>query len=276
MALIYVAVLDDGTSSLALRHPSRAVSQFLSSGGGESCAAVHCFLVAHLIDGTDCCGLAANQVRSSARLGFDTRVSGNYLHRFFGGTFSSQIMAAMSGMLNSPERALLLSAMGNVFIASLILLPIVLVMLLVSRFPGTVRPFPVASNDSLPVWQLALLVLIWTAIAVPAQLEQHRFVTHARFVERGGYRESLDYLGRYARKDFPASRRIEPNPYHYEAWERLPNLMAVLRPNDPEWVRRVYLDHMEALFSHHWLGCHPSRCCRCSVLWNGFLKGRSG
>src|SRR5438876_8067862 len=83
MALIYVAVLDDGTSSLALRHPSRAVSQFLSSGGGESCAAVHCFLVAHLIDGTDCCGLAANQVRSSDRLGFDTRVSGNYLHRFF-------------------------------------------------------------------------------------------------------------------------------------------------------------------------------------------------
>jgi len=105
---------------------------------------------------------------------------------FFGGTFSSQIMAAMSGMLNSPERALLLSAMGNVFIASLILLPIVLIMLLVSRFPGTVRPFPVASNDSLPVWQLALLVLIWTAIAVPAQLEQHRFVTQARFVERGG------------------------------------------------------------------------------------------
>jgi len=67
----------------------------------------------------------------------------------------------------------------------------------------------------------------------------------------------LDYLGRHARKDFPASRRIEPNPYHYEAWERLPNLMAVLRRNEREWVRRVHLDHMEALFSHQWLGCPP-------------------
>ena len=175
-----------------------------------------------------------------------------------GGTLSSQIMAGMSGMLNSPEKALLVAAMGNVFTAALILLPIVLIMLLVWRFTGTARPFPAASNDSLSAWQLALLVLIWTAIAVPAQLEQRRFVTHARFVERGAYRESLDYLGRYARKDFPASRRIEPDPYHYEAWERLPNLMAALRSNNPEWVRRVYLEHMEALFSHRWLGCSPA------------------
>jgi len=68
----------------------------------------------------------------------------------FGGTLSSQIMAGMSGMLNSPEKALLVSAMGNVFTAALILLPIVLAMLLVWRFPGTVRPFPVVTNDSFP------------------------------------------------------------------------------------------------------------------------------
>ena len=176
---------------------------------------------------------------------------------FFGGTLSSQIMAGMSGMLNSPESALLLSAMGNVFVAALILLPIVLTILIVRRFAGTVRPFPVASNDSFPAWQLALLIFIWAAIAVPAQREQRRFVTHARLIELGQYRQSLEYLGRYTRKDFPASRRIEPDPYHYEAWERLPSVMAVLRPNHPEWVRRVYLDHMEALFSHRWLACPP-------------------
>ena len=34
--------------------------------------------------------------------------------------------------------------------------------------------------------------------------------------------------------------------------------MAALRSNDPEWVRRVYLEHMEALFSHRWLGCSPA------------------
>jgi len=35
--------------------------------------------------------------------------------------------------------------------------------------------------------------------------------------------------------------------------------MASLQPMDPEWIRRLYLDDMEVLFSHYWLMCKPDR-----------------
>ena len=99
---------------------------------------------------------------------------------------------------------------------------------------------------------------IWIAIAIPAQIEQYRFVTHAILIEAGKYRQSVDYLSRYTRRDFPASRRIEPNPYEYQVWEQLPNIMAVLQPSDPGWIRRLYLENMDVMFSHYELDCGPS------------------
>jgi hypothetical protein len=180
------------------------------------------------------------------------------LTALFGGDFSRQIMAAMSGMRNAPEKVLMTAALNNVFTTALILLPIVLILLAVFRFRKTVPPFPEAGEGQMPVRTLCLLAAIWIAIAVPAQIEQYRFVTHAKLIETGKYRQSVDYLSHYTRKDFPASRRIEPNPYEYQVWEQLPNIMAVLQPSDPEWIRRLYLEHMDVMFSHYGLECGPS------------------
>ena len=33
--------------------------------------------------------------------------------------------------------------------------------------------------------------------------------------------------------------------------------MAALNATDPVWVRKLYLDHMEVVFSHSWMGCNP-------------------
>ena len=180
-----------------------------------------------------------------------------FLGEIFGSTLSRRIMAAMSGMRNAPEEQLLDLAVSRVLVGALILLPFLLVMVNTWRLRRTLQPLPEARKGALPAGGLMLLSAVWIAIAVPAQIEQHRFVTHARLIQGGKYRESVEYLAHFQRKDFPASRRIEPNPYNYRAWEDLPKIMASLQPMDPEWIRRLYLEDMEVLFSHYWLMCKP-------------------
>jgi hypothetical protein len=171
----------------------------------------------------------------------------------FGGRASQQIMAGMAGMRNAPEENLIALALGNVFTGALVVLPAVVGLLAARRFSAGVQPFPKPAAAPLPVWPLLALAAAWIAIAALPQLEQYHFVTHAQLVEAAKYRESVDYLAQYARKDFPASRRMEPNPYEYQVWEQLPEIMATLKPSDPEWIRRLYLDHMEVMFSHYYL-----------------------
>jgi len=180
------------------------------------------------------------------------------LGAIFSGDLGRQIMADMSGMRNAPEKILLAAAQNDVSMAAALLLPVVLILLRVFRIRETVRPFPEASPGRFPARTLCVLAAIWIAIAIPAQLEQYRFVTHAKLIETGQYRQSVDYLSHYTRKDFPASRRIEPDPYDYQVWKELPEIMAVLQPSDPEWIRRLYLEHMEVMFSHRWLDCGPA------------------
>lgn len=176
----------------------------------------------------------------------------------FSPAFSRHILAAMSGMRNSPEEILVLNALGYIWWGALIVL--VVVMILVARFhlSKIVQPFPAIVESPVPVVTLLTLTVAWIAVAIPAQREQYRFVTHAKMVESGKYRESLDYLEHFTRRDFPASRRISPDPYDYKSWEQLPGVVAALKPTDPEWIRRLYLDHLGVLFSHYWLMCSPA------------------
>jgi hypothetical protein len=169
--------------------------------------------------------------------------------------FSRALLAGMAGMRNAPEENLMLAALSNILMGALVLLVVVITLLNVRRFKGKTQPFPDVSKDGFPLWTVLCSVVVWIGIAIPEQVKQYHFVTHAGLIGEGKYRESLDYMGGYSKSDFPASRRIEPNPYEYRVWEQLPKVMANLRPTDPEWIRRVYLSHMEAMFSHHWLNC---------------------
>jgi hypothetical protein len=169
----------------------------------------------------------------------------------FSPSFGQHIMAAMSGMRNAPEIEIIDATVGNVLLGALILLPFLLVLMISQRLRKSTKPFPPATKAPVPIHTLLTLAAAWVAVAILPQIEQYHFVTHAALVQNGNYRESLDYLARHTRKDFPTSRRIEPNPYRYPAWEQLPPIMAALRPTDPEWIRRLCLDDLGVLFSHY-------------------------
>jgi len=81
------------------------------------------------------------------------------LSTIFSGDFSRQIMASMSGMRNAPEKELMMSALGNIFMTALILLPIVAILLALRRFRETVRPFPEVGPGQLPVRMLCVLYI---------------------------------------------------------------------------------------------------------------------
>ncbi|HEX5218607.1 MAG TPA: hypothetical protein VFZ59_03485, partial [Verrucomicrobiae bacterium] len=91
----------------------------------------------------------------------------------------------------------------------------------------------------------------WVCISLPAQKEQHRFVTHAALLENKDYAGALEYLARHQPSDFPPSRRLEPNPYEYRVWHDLPPTVALLNSNTPAWIRERYLSHLTVTLSHY-------------------------
>jgi hypothetical protein len=182
-----------------------------------------------------------------------------FLGGIFSPTFGRAVMASMSGMRNAPEEDLLLGALGTAAYGALITLGVVLTVLAIWRFRGAVHSFPVVAGSSrLPVVGLLGLTAFWIAVAIPAQHEQKRFVAHASLIERGEYREAIDYLARHRPDDFPPSRRLEPNPYEFRVFKQLPKVMAALDASDPEWVRQLHLEQMETVLSHRRLRSDPA------------------
>jgi hypothetical protein len=105
-----------------------------------------------------------------------------------------------------------------------------------------------------PWLQLTTVALIWALIAIGPQLEQHRFITHAGLVEKAAYSEALAYLEKHPQRDFPPSRRLEPNPYEFRVWDDLPPTIALLKPDTASWIRHVYLNHVSATLTHYYSG----------------------
>jgi hypothetical protein len=173
---------------------------------------------------------------------------------FFGaytsGSLSRSVLAAMAGMRNSPEEALLSNALGLIWAYSWAVLLVCIALLARRPFRGTVSPLPKPSTGRLPWLPLATLAVIWVLIAIPPQLEQRRYVTHAEFVEQGNYSDGLTYLAQYQRRDFPPARRLKPDPYVYRVWQDLPPTIGLLTSNTPAWIRHVYLSHLTATLSH--------------------------
>lgn len=177
-----------------------------------------------------------------------------FLGGFFGGSFAKRVMAGMSGMRNAPDESLLLSALGFAWNGAWMVLVITLVLLAIFQFRGTTLPFPKMNRDRAPWGGLCVLAIVWALIAWPAQKEQQRFRQHAHLVLDGKYSDGLAYASRFDQSAFPASRRLEPNPFEHRVWEDLPPTIALLTTNTPAWVRRTYLSHLANTFEHHWAG----------------------
>jgi hypothetical protein len=177
---------------------------------------------------------------------------------FFGGLshgIDRSIAAGMAGMRNSPEQDLLLHVLEKTFLGALALFAVLLVGSFAFRYCDTLVPLPPQMPGRVPIKQVVALAVIWIGISIPSQIKQQRFVTHARLVGETRYRDSIEYLVRHAPGDFPASRRLEPDPFEFRSFEQLPGVVAELRPDDPEWVRQLYLSHLSAFFNHrHFYG----------------------
>lgn len=171
---------------------------------------------------------------------------------FFSGSLSRHILAAMAGMRNAPEEALLGSALGFVWASSWAVLLVCVVLLVTRRFQGALQPLPESLPGKMPWVLLGALVVIWTAIAIRPQREQSRFIIHAALVNKAAYTEALAYLGQHKQSDFPPSRRLEPNPYEYRVWQDLPPTIALLTSDTAPWIRRVCLTHLTATLSHYY------------------------
>jgi hypothetical protein len=169
-----------------------------------------------------------------------------------GESLGEHILAAMSGMRNSPEVILISNALGGVWEWSWGVLVVCLLGLLARRFRGTIQPLPRLLPGKVPWVQLAIVAGIWVVIAIGPQKEQQHFVTHAALIGKKAYPEALAYLGQYQASDFPPGRRLEPNPYQYRVWEDLPPTVALLKPNTAPWIRHVYLNHASRMLSHYY------------------------
>ena len=174
----------------------------------------------------------------------------------FGPSFGQRVMAGMSGMRNAPEEGLLTSALGIVWGWSWAVLLVALALVFALRLYGATQPLPKSTPGKAPWLSLSVLAVAWITLAVPAQLEQGRFVTHARLVNQEQYLEALGYLSRFQKPDFPPGRRLEPNPYEYRVWQHLPPTVALLTTNVPAWIRHVYLSHATSTLTHYRAGYH--------------------
>jgi hypothetical protein len=173
---------------------------------------------------------------------------------FVGGIFSPQfsrhIMAAMGGLRNAPEDVLIITAMMRATTGAVVVLGLTGLWLNLTKFDQTLCPFPSPAKGGVPIFGLLILAAAWIAIAIPAQREQKRFLEHAALVDSGKYREALDYLAKCQPENFPASRRLHPDPYDYDVFEALPRTISELTPADPFWIRQRYLDHLRIMFTH--------------------------
>jgi hypothetical protein len=105
-----------------------------------------------------------------------------------------------------------------------------------------------------PWLQLTIAAGIWAVIAVGPQIEQHRFITHAALINNAAYSDALAYLAKHQERDFPPSRRLEPNPYEFRVWADLPPTVALLKPETAPWIRRLYLGHVSTSLTHDYSG----------------------
>lgn len=176
-----------------------------------------------------------------------------FLGGLFGGGFSKKILAGMSGMRNAPEENLLLGTLNTAWGWSWVVAIVLCFVFALWKMYEETKPLPPMVKGKASWLSLAILMIVWTLIAWPAQQEQKKFFTHTKLLKEQRYAEALAFLAKHEEHDFPASRRLEPSPFEHSVWEDLPPTVALLTTNTPLWIRQTYLSHLAATFSHHWM-----------------------
>jgi hypothetical protein len=169
----------------------------------------------------------------------------------FGGTFARRITASMGGMRNSPEEEVLLGAMNFAFSHAMWIGVVSLIVLAVFPKLGGKVAWPEPVRGRVPTVWLTLLAALWVLAALQPQIQLARNVQVEGLVASRQYRAALDFLGSHQPDDFAPSRPLPPKAYEWEVFEHVPNLFAVLQPDDPEWVRRHCLTRLDEMLTHY-------------------------
>lgn len=160
------------------------------------------------------------------------------------------ILRGMSGMRNSPEEDLLMGALGLVFQGAILVWFVSGMIALCRRDTETARPFPDVVPSRVPWFGLVVMAVAWSLIAIGPQRRLRNNFTHDGLVRNGDYEAAARYLNERSPKDFSHYKRLAPDPYAMEVWEHLSGVLDKLSKDDPEWVRKHYLYHMDATLSH--------------------------
>ncbi len=169
----------------------------------------------------------------------------------FGGLFARQIMAGMGGMRNSPAEDVLVHAMGAAMGNSLWIFPVALLIGFFWGWRGTASRLPARSPDSIPFLGLLVLTITWILIALTPQRELAVVAEYERRLEAGRTREALDLLSQITPDQLPASRVLQPKPFEWDVFRKLPPVIGELRETDARWVREYFVGHLATAVSHY-------------------------
>lgn len=165
-------------------------------------------------------------------------------------TFGNAVGKGMMGMENSPEETLVLSAVGITTFAALALVVVTPIFLKFSKSAeGERKPFVTGECLGFEWKKLVPVVGLLVVVVSYPQIEQANSWKLARFMETGHTRAGLEFLSDKGLRAFAPSRPVPPKLYEMDMYVEMGKVFAALKPNDPVWLRAVYLEKLRVLFS---------------------------
>lgn len=168
----------------------------------------------------------------------------------FSGGLAERIMAAMSGMRNSPEEEIMRKAMNTAFGGAFWIALISVVIAFIWRPKEQLRPLSSPAGTSMPWTALAIAACLWVAIAVNPQRELARTVAVEQLMAKHQAREALDILAAHQPGDFAPARVLPPKPFERSVFDELPECFGVVQASDPPWVRVHLVSRLDVMISH--------------------------
>jgi len=163
---------------------------------------------------------------------------------------SLSLVGIMGGVRLPPHTELLVDATNVVctlsFWMAVILLLAIGMMVATGSRQTAKRALPWRKDRAPGAGLLAASVLVIAGLlsVIPVQVKVQRNHRLAFLVERGGYRDAIDYASQFDRGDFSGIHYLPPDPYHgyggnLRAYREL---FAELNETAPEWLREVWID----------------------------------
>lgn len=165
----------------------------------------------------------------------------------FFATFGEAIMRAMGGLRYSPAQEVLYRAL-NAAISGAI--GVGTIAILIELTLGRAAPrsrLPVRQADRVPLRFLAGVTVFWVGIATLSQPAVRRTAHAEALVNRGQYREALDFLASHTPDQFAPGRPLPPRGYEWSTFTQVPGLVSALQTNDPAWVQDHVIGQLDVL-----------------------------